>query len=162
MGTRMIAQMVDNSDPADFAPPKIRFQSWNEKGNSFNNAGWATCGINEYMTGLSRNYQGAGHDEIYRVEGAGCSLCDVRVAYPKVTDCYDQDWNMDPPYNFNIYGWSQCKDGYFMSGLYRTKPGTDQNYLHNIETAKCCKPRNAVAKWGTCYQKNVWDSFNSM
>jgi len=154
--TNMIDHMKDNSDPNTIAPPTRYLMSWNEDPNNFNKAGLASCGENEYMTGMHRS--GLGHpDTIYRIEDAECSLSDVKVAYPRESDCYEQDWEYD--YDFNRQGWAKCKDGYYMSGLNRS----DQKdpLLHNIESAKCCKPQNAEEKWGNCKEKDVRDTFNS-
>merc|ERR1712008_10335 len=56
-------------------------------------------------------------------------------------------------------GWSKCNPGYYMKGLYRTN-GLFRAGLHNIETAKCCKPTNQRSAWGSCYQANVLHSFD--
>ena len=104
------------------------------------------------MTGLRRSAR-KGSDEIFRLEGAECSPAAIKVAYPAKMDCYEADWEKD----FNKKGWSTCKEGYFMRGLYRSSG----HNLYNIEKAACCRPVSSEKHWGSCYNKNVEKEFNS-
>jgi len=150
--TNMINHMKDNSD---VSAPKRYLKDWNGGDSNFNEAGWSTCGVNEYMTGLDRAAYDKNDDGIYRLEAAQCSLADIKVGYPSNSVCREQDWNGNP--NFNEMGWSRCHTGYFLHGLERS---SSEHWLHNIETASCCKPPNAQEKWGDCYEKDVTTAFN--
>ena len=49
-----------------------------------------------------------------------------------------------------------CPRGYYLGGLERSG---GQN-LHNIERARCCKPRNQPSFYKDCYKENVWSKFD--
>jgi len=55
----------------------------------------------------------------------------------KWCNCYDADWIG----SFDNKGWSMCKDGFFVVGLYRNSPNCSaSDVLGCIENAKCCQP----------------------
>ena len=54
--------------------------------------------------------------------------------------------------------WSSCPDGHYLSGIFKT--GADQ-WLHNIEEGKCCKPKGHPQSWGQCYDEDVTLSFDN-
>ena len=47
--------------------------------------------------------------------------------------------------------------GYYLRGLYRSS----DDWLHNIEYGKCCKPANHPYWWGHCYEQSVLTSFDN-
>ena len=120
--------------------------------DSFNYQGWSYCGRSRYMTGLYRS-NWRSHDPLYRLEEAKCTDAPGYL-YPEegYWDCYIHNWW----HSFNRKGWSTCSNGYYMTGLYRTSG----HNLYNIEESKCCRPKSEVKSWGSCYNLNVWDSFN--
>ena len=104
------------------------------------------------MTGLYR-YDPTRSDPIYLIEEAKCADAPGYLFPTKYDqDCYNHNWWL----SFDSKGWSTCNNGYYMTGLYRTSG----NNLYNIEEAKCCRPRSQVKRWGSCYNLNVWSSFN--
>ena len=120
---------------------------------SFNERGWSYCGRNRYMRGLYRHHRRES-DPIYLIEEAECSDAPGYLySTPGDWDCYDANWWN----SFNRKGWSTCYDGYYMTGLYRT----EWHHLYNIDEARCCRPRTQAWSWGSCYNHNVWRSFNS-
>ena len=119
---------------------------------SFDTSGWSYCGHNRYMTGLYRNDESSS-DPIYLLEYANCSDAPGYL-YPAqgYWDCYNHNWWG----SFDRKGWSTCNNGYYMTGLYRT----NGHNLYNIEEARCCRPKSQVKSWGSCYNQNVWGSFD--
>ena len=129
-------------------PPKSIANWWHH----FDRQGWSQCGHNRYMTGMWRNNRGK-PDKIYRIEMAECQGVPRRRQLKSFGQvCYNHNWWK----SFDHKGWSTCRNGYYMKGLYRTSG----HYLHNIEEAKCCRPRGIVRKWRHCYNQNVWRSFD--
>ena len=127
----------------------IHFANW---WRSFNKRGWSYCGRNRYMTGLYRHHRHES-DPIYLIEEAKCSDAPGYLySTPGDWDCYDHSW-WD---TFNDRGLCTCYDGYYMTGLYRS----DGHNLYNIEEARCCRPKSQVKSWGSCYNQNVWSSFD--
>ncbi|XP_028399896.1 uncharacterized protein LOC114523229 [Dendronephthya gigantea] len=120
---------------------------------SFNCRGWSTCGRGRYMAGLYR-HSSRSNDYIYLIEKAYCvdAPGDLYSA-KKDQHCYDHNWWK----SFNNKGWSTCKNGYYMTGLWRNSG----NKLYHIEEAKCCRPKTQVTRWGECYNHNAWKSFNN-
>ena len=119
---------------------------------SFDNKGWSLCSKGRYMTGLYRNVKSSS-DPIYKLEEANCTDAPGYL-YPAKgdRDCYDHDWWE----SFDDEGWSTCRNGYYMTGLYRNSGDN----LYSIEEAECCRPKSQVKSWGDCYNKNVWDAFD--
>ena len=120
--------------------------------SSFDRKGWSYCGHDRYMTGLYRS-DGTTSDPIYLLEHAKCSDAPGYL-YPAqgYWDCYNHNWWS----SFDHKGWSTCNNGYYMTGLYRT----EGDRLFNIEDARCCRPKSQVKSWGSCYNHNVWGSFD--
>ena len=52
--------------------------------------------------------------------------------------------------------WASCPDGYFLQGIYRS----NETWLHNIEKALCCRPRNFKNMTKDCYDEDVRKSLN--
>ena len=124
---------------------------------SFDSQGWSYCGHSRYMTGLYRNDPTKSWwtriHPIYLLEEAKCTDAPGYL-YPAEGDweCYNHNWWG----SFDHKGWSTCNNGYYMTGLYRTSG----NGLHNIEESRCCRPKSQVKSWGSCYNLNVWSSFD--
>ncbi|XP_028407487.1 uncharacterized protein LOC114530096 isoform X2 [Dendronephthya gigantea] len=95
---------------------------------SFDRKGWSTCDNGSYMTGLFRT---SGND-LYNIEQAKC--CRPKSQAKSWGDCY----NKDVKKLFHDQGWSTCKPGYYMAGLYRSSC----NKLFCLEKFKCCKMGN--------------------
>ena len=53
-------------------------------------------------------------------------------------------------------GTSNCQQGFFLRGLYRS----NGNNVGNIEWGKCCKPSHHPYHWGDCYNEDVSNTFN--
>ena len=128
-------------------------QSYNENWwGSFDRQGWSLCRSGTYMAGMYRNKQ-SGSDPIYLLEEAKCVNAPGYLYSAKAhQDCYNHNWWG----SFDRKGWSTCSNGYYMTGLYRTSG----HNLYNIEEAKCCRPKSQVKSWGSCYNHNVWSSFD--
>merc|ERR1712106_98128 len=132
------------------SPPKTYVTNW---WHCFDRQGWCQASAG-YMTGLYRSDNLGGlKDDISRLEEV--SSADAPSYLSGGMSCYNQ--NIQD--SFDRKGWSKCNPGYYMKGLYRTN-GLFRAGLHNIETAKCCKPTNQRSAWGSCYQANVLHSFD--
>ena len=133
---------------AVFSPPLVNANWW----SSFDHKGWSQCGRNQYMVGMWRNDRGR-PDKILRLEMAKCQGAPGYSTLRSVDQwCYSHNWRK----SFDHKGWSTCQNGYYMRGLFRTSG----QYLRNIESAKCCRPVGLKKRWGSCYNKNVWRSFD--
>ena len=92
---------------------------------SFDRKGWSTCNNGYYMTGL---YRTNGHN-LYNIEEARC--CRPKSQVKSWGFCYNHNvWS-----SFDRKGWSSCRDGYYMAGLYRESC----EKLYCLEEFKCCK-----------------------
>ncbi|XP_028399729.1 uncharacterized protein LOC114523095 [Dendronephthya gigantea] len=92
---------------------------------SFNKKGWSTCSNGYYMTGLWRN----SGNKLYHIEEAKC--CRPKSQVTRWGRCYNHNaWE-----SFNRKGWTKCKPGFYMVGLYRNSC----NKLYCLEEFKCCK-----------------------
>jgi len=104
------------------------------------------------MKGMWRNDSGGKKDRIGRIEEARC--CKRSGSYGSESDdCYMKDWGKTLDKEKR---WAKCGAGYFMTGMERS----DGDEIHNIEKAKCCKPKSAPKSWGSCYDHNVGSSFD--
>ncbi|XP_028414750.1 uncharacterized protein LOC114537838 [Dendronephthya gigantea] len=120
---------------------------------SFDHKGWSQCGNGRYMAGLYRNKRRRRRDPIFLLEAAKCvDAPGYLYSSPGDRYCYNHNWWK----SFDRKGWSTCKYGYYMTGLWRNSG----NKLSHIEEAKCCRPKSQVRRWGHCYKKNVWKSFD--
>ena len=119
---------------------------------SFDHIGWSLCGRGRYMAGMYRNER-RGSDPIYLLEEAKC-VDAPGYLYSAQGDqyCYNHNWWR----SFDYIGWSTCKNGYYMTGLWRN----NGDKLYHIEEAKCCRPKSQGLSWGHCYKHNVWRSFD--
>ena len=130
--------------------PQTQVADWEA---SFDRDGWNLCGSGKYMTGMWRHDKKSGDERIGRIEYAECKDAPSYL-YPakEDMDCYNHDWWA----SFDRQGWSTCKNGYYMTGLYNTNGPR----LGNIEEAKCCRPKSQKKQWGQCYNLDVWGSFD--
>lgn len=105
------------------------------------------------MTGMWRHNYKLFDERIGRIENAECRDAPSYL-YPAKDDmdCYDTNWWS----SFDRKGWSTCKNGYYMTGLYNT----NGKKLYNIESARCCRSKSQEKQWGQCYNLNVWSSFD--
>ncbi|XP_028390700.1 uncharacterized protein LOC114515610 [Dendronephthya gigantea] len=118
--------------------------------HSFDKPGWSNCPANTpYINGLLRSKSSHPHrDWIYHLEGASC--CDA--GRPNA-ECVQANW----VHSFDKHRtWNLCPAGYYLSGLHRSHG----HNLHNIEHARCCKPRGAPNSYKSCYDEGVWSSFD--
>lgn len=53
-----------------------------------------------------------------------------------------------------------CNNGYYMKGMFRNSKNNNNGGIYLIEEAKCCKQNAQKGGWGTCYNLNVWTSFD--
>ena len=122
---------------------------------SFDREGWSLCGQGRYMTGMWRHQHKSGDERIGRIEFAECRDAPSYL-YPAKDDmeCYNHNWWS----SFDRQGWSKCNNGYYMTGLYNT----NGQQLHNIEEAKCCRPKSQEKKWGHCYSHDVSSAFDHL
>jgi len=111
-------------------------------GEALESVGWAALPQNSLMTG------------IWRAEGDSLSSLDI-AAYDTLgdttgLDCLDISWAEE----FNHPGEVKCSEGYFIAGLYRTggtqRAESGDAGIHQIDMARCCKPREAAAAWSQC------------
>ncbi len=92
---------------------------------------WAKCKRNGYfMTGI---YRSRCH-KLYCMESLKC--CNPQTTYPAVHKIVYTAYNANWWSSFDRKGWSKCKKGYFMSGIYRNKC----DLLYCIEQVQCKKP----------------------
>lgn len=135
--------------------PKEHESNWWEK---FDKKGWSKVDAG-YMTGMWRNKNGGSKDYIYLLEKVKSRDAPAYLkSVEKDKKCYKGNWWI----SFNRKGWSTCKDGYYMTGLYRTGDINGDNHLWNIEEAECCRPETQEEKWGHCYDQSVWSSFDNI
>jgi hypothetical protein len=136
--------------PAPCPAPAAYTANW---WSCFDNKNW--CTVSGYMTGMWRNDHGGWNrnDGIYRIEQASSSEppCKLKGG----ASCYNANWWS----SFDRKGWSLCNNGYYMNGMFRNS-NSHGHGLHLIEEAKCCKPTKQKGGWGTCYDLNVWSSFD--
>jgi len=87
------------------------------------NYSWNRCPTNYFLTGL---YRTSG-EQLHNLEQGKC--CRPSGALHK--NCYTQDISK----SFDKQGWSQCRESFFVTGLYR---GSGNN-LYQIEYLSCCQ-----------------------
>ncbi|XP_059171451.1 uncharacterized protein LOC131952696 [Physella acuta] len=88
---------------------------------------WATCPNGFFLNGLYRS--GGNNAGLRSIEYARCSKPSDHPSY--YGQCYDQDVMSC----FDDMNLCQCKDGYYVTGLY--KSSCEQ--LHCLETLRCCQ-----------------------
>ncbi|XP_067017058.1 fibropellin-1-like isoform X1 [Acropora muricata] len=141
---------------------KFKCCSMNEGGcrmanwwSAFDKKGWVTCGSSKhYITGLFRNINRGSKDKILLLEEAKC--CPAPSPDQNLdSTCKTADWwrVLD-----NKNSWAVCPNGYFIQGFYRSSG----DWVHNIENAKCCKPRNYPNSYEACYVENIVASFDNI
>jgi len=120
---------------------------------SLDKAGWSLAG--GPITGFYRNQRGC--NKLYCLEEAMYKkFSDISGMTPSKNidmTCYTEDWSK----SFNSKGWSSCKNGYFLTGLYNSR-GMSQS-LSTIEKVQCCKPLK-TAGYAKCTRANWWSSFD--
>ena len=131
--------------------PQTRVADWQA---SLDRAGWSLCEPGKYMTGLWRNHHQTGDERIGRIEWAECRDAPGYL-YPtkEDMDCYDHDWSP----SFDHQGWSECKNGYYMTGIYSSN---GRQRLGNIEKARCCRQKSQVKHSPHCYGHDVSGAFD--
>merc|ERR1712238_642457 len=130
--------------------PKTYENNW---WSCFDDTNW--CNVSGFMTGMYRNDRKSGSsDGIYLLEKASSS--DAPFNLRGASSCVVANWWS----SFDKKGWSLCNSGYYMRGMYRNSKTHGQG-LHLIEQANCCKPNAQKGGWGTCYDLNVWTSFDA-
>lgn len=123
---------------------------------SMDRPGWSLCSsqtANKYIKGLWRN-DPQGNNGLGLIEEAKCCPA-VEQSYVDVgAQCLDQNsWGLTLDRN-NV--WAKCPSGYFLNGLYISA----NQYLHQIENAKCCRPNNHPDNYADCYEEDVGISFD--
>ncbi|XP_068721036.1 fibropellin-3-like isoform X1 [Montipora capricornis] len=122
---------------------------------AFDKKGWVTCDSSKhYITGLFRNNNRGSNDKISLLEEAKC--CPAPAPDQTMgSTCKTVDWwkVLD-----KTKSWAVCPDGYFIQGFYRNSG----DWVHHIEEAKCCKPRNYPSRYETCYHENIVASFDNI
>ena len=87
---------------------------------------WSTCPNGHYLSGLFKT----GADKwLDSIETGKC--CKPNGHPADWGQCYDADVSL----SFEKKGWSECKAGFYMVGLYRG----DCNLLKCIDKFKCCQ-----------------------
>jgi hypothetical protein len=102
------------------------YQEW-----AFWKEGWSKCPYGWLMTGLVT----ASCTGIHCIDKAVCAKPCLGKQTLGLAQCYQENW-WD---SLNHKGWSRCKEGYYMSGMYRNKC----NSIYCIEMALCCGIREA-------------------
>ena len=75
--------------------------------------------------------------ELLNIEKGKC--CKPRLHPDQWGDCYDQDVST----SFDNEGWSNCRDDYFMVGIYKS----NCQALYCLETFKCCKMKERTGRY---------------
>jgi HSP20 family molecular chaperone IbpA len=68
-------------------------------------------------------------------------------------DCQNVDWSGNS-------GLKECPAGHYLKGLKRGKLLPDD--ASEVVTAKCCKPKNMPAQWGTCFEQDLFSNTGDM
>ncbi|XP_020626858.1 uncharacterized protein LOC110064194 [Orbicella faveolata] len=116
--------------------------------------GWANCSLGRYISGVWRENDAVISlpDGIDNIKKGQC--CSSPHEYKDDTPvCQTLDWKTSLSRNNR---WASCPDGYFLQGIYRST----ETWLHNIEKALCCRPRNFKNFTKNCYDENVRKSLN--
>ncbi|XP_078368380.1 uncharacterized protein LOC144652235 [Oculina patagonica] len=112
--------------------------------------GWSNCSCSgSYLTGFWRENDAvfSADDGIDNIKQGGC--CIPPQEYEDDTPvCQTVDWKNVLSGNNQ---WALCPEGFFLQGIYRS----NDTWLHNIEQALCCKPRNFQNMKLDCYDENV-------
>eukprot|EP00658_Telonema_sp_P-2_P004164 TRINITY_DN11563_c0_g1_i2.p1 TRINITY_DN11563_c0_g1~~TRINITY_DN11563_c0_g1_i2.p1 ORF type:complete len:934 (+),score=205.32 TRINITY_DN11563_c0_g1_i2:137-2938(+) len=116
------------------------FQDW-----SFWKPGWSKCPSGWLMTGLVTGTCTG----IHCIEKAVCAKPCLGKTPLGLSQCYQENWWEST----NQKGWSRCREGYFMVGMYRNTC----NSVYCIEMALCCAIREA--EYDGC-QESSW--FNTI
>eukprot|EP00656_Telonema_subtile_P043138 TRINITY_DN49545_c0_g2_i1.p1 TRINITY_DN49545_c0_g2~~TRINITY_DN49545_c0_g2_i1.p1 ORF type:complete len:903 (+),score=225.65 TRINITY_DN49545_c0_g2_i1:131-2839(+) len=104
------------------------YQDW-----AFWKQGWSKCPNGWLMTGVVTGTCTG----IHCLDKAVCAKPCLGKQRLGLDRCYEENW-WD---SLNSKGWSRCKEGYYMAGLYRSKPTC--NSIYCVEMALCCSIRNA-------------------
>jgi hypothetical protein len=105
--------------------------------------GWSSVPENSLLTGL---YRGPG-EELRQIDAA---------SYDVIADTELECWSANWAIAFNDPGEVTCKEGYFVTGIYRVA-GLDlhNDHIHQIDMAKCCKPKEVPDEWVDCKDENM-------
>jgi len=115
---------------------------------SLDSSQWSLVPGNSLLTGLYRHPNGLSH--VFGIEEGRYRRIKNNNAG---TECYSADWwgSLDRK------GWSTCKAGYYMSGLYRTGNMWDRSHgIHHLEMAYCCRPKGLPKQWGACTSDSMF------
>jgi hypothetical protein len=129
-GAVTLCPYIDSSGEANWA-------------TSLDMEGWSVLPENALATGL---YRGPG-EALRNIDAASYDL----IADTEL-ECLSANWAVA----FNDYGDVSCKEGYFVAGLYRVA-GLDlhNDHIHQIDMAKCCKPKEVPDTWVDCRDENL-------
>jgi len=115
---------------------------------SLDNQMWSRLPGNALLTGMYRHPNG--RDRVFAIEEGRYR----RVKNTRGETCYNANWWG----SFDRKGWSNCKTGYFMAGIYRTGHMWDRTSgIHQLEMARCCKPKGGNNVYGTCTKDNLFN-----
>ncbi|XP_059160913.1 uncharacterized protein LOC131944367 [Physella acuta] len=129
--------------------PDCRDVNWED---SFDRLGLSECDrMGDMLVSFCRSPVDRSDDRIGRLERARC--CSKPFPWQEGNDYVKENWwqSMDTDST-----WSLCRDGYFLTGLYRSIGGST---LSNIEEARCTRPLNHPAKYGLCEDVDISDCF---
>jgi len=138
--------------------PYIGAEGQADWGLSMQSTGFSVLPANSLATGFYLS----GTEFLYQLQTANYATLENTEGM----DCYDASWAS----TFNSAGWSECMEGYFIAGLYRTGDGPldngfvpegSNNYqglggqrgIHQIDMAKCCKPKETKKTHVDCYDQ---------
>jgi hypothetical protein len=106
------------------------------------NEGWATLPEAALATGFWR----ADGEALKNLDVASYALIQDTEGF----DCMEESWAQA----FNRPGKVACDEGYFVAGLYRSgntvRSEKGDAGIHQIDIAKCCKPKETPKKWNAC------------
>ncbi|XP_059147869.1 uncharacterized protein LOC131935453 [Physella acuta] len=125
---------------------------------TFKKQGTSMCNNqNDFISGFYRAaFTGDEKDSIELIEGVEC--CSRNSPWDKSrTQTMIADWW----YSFDrLNSWSNCQDGYFLNGIYRTRDA-DRCYSHNIEEGRCSKPADHPEYYSNCYDHDIGTCFDN-
>ncbi|XP_078379543.1 uncharacterized protein LOC144662575 [Oculina patagonica] len=116
--------------------------------------GWANCSLGRYMNGLWRKNDAiiSSPDGIDNIKKGRC--CIPPHEYKDDTPvCQIVDWKTSLSRKNK---WASCPDGHFLQGIYRS----NETWLHSIEQALCCRPRNFENITRDCKEQDVRKSLD--
>ncbi|XP_059146821.1 uncharacterized protein LOC131934722 isoform X2 [Physella acuta] len=129
--------------------PDCRDVDWSV---SFKRAGLSECDRWGYMiASLCRGPVDRSADHIDRLERVRC--CNKRFPLTDFDEYVFENWWHTMSRDST---WSLCRDGYFLTGLFRTNIGSR---LSNIKDGRCIRPLNHPSRYGHCEDVDISDCF---